>query len=284
MNRRPLILYHGHCMDGLGAAFAAWIRFGEDAEYQPCMYGKPAPDVERGRGRDVYLFDFTFTRAEMDAFNEVASSFVVLDHHVHAAPLLEGTTYGHFDNTKSGAVLAWEHFFPIDPLPRMFRYLQDRDLWTRELPDHEEITQAIRQHSGKYDDPRTLNAVFHRLEREPEMVAQEARVLVAQIARFIRNDLTRAYVRQIADLPIVFCTSTPNYVSDLAGEMLVAFPEARASCVMFRNDDGTWLHSLRSRQGSDVDVGAVAKRYGGGGHKHSAGFPHERMLEDIWES
>jgi oligoribonuclease NrnB/cAMP/cGMP phosphodiesterase (DHH superfamily) len=32
------------------------------------------------------------------------------------------------------------------------------------------------------------------------------------------------------------------------------------------------VYSLRSRQHEDVDVSAIAKKYGGGGHKNAAGF------------
>lgn len=281
---KPLIMYHGHCMDGLGSAFAAWLHFGDDAEFLPVMYGNEPPSIELMRGRDVYLFDFTFPRAVMDSYADAASAFIVLDHHVHAAPLLEGTSYGHFNNEKSGAVLAFEHFFGDEPLPKLFAYLQDRDLWTRALPHHEEITQVIRQHSGEYDDPRTLRPIYERLQAGTTahtLVILEGESLVKQVARFIRNDLTRCFVQVFsesmgseifAQYQVVYCTSTPNYVSDLAQEMLVAFPAADVACVSFQNEKGQWNNSLRSRSGSTIDVGAIAKREGGGGHVHSAGF------------
>jgi nanoRNase/pAp phosphatase (c-di-AMP/oligoRNAs hydrolase) len=36
-------------------------------------------------------------------------------------------------------------------------------------------------------------------------------------------------------------------------------------------NDNTVILSLRSKQGSGVDVSAIAKKYGGGGHPNSAG-------------
>ena len=298
MEKKTLVLYHGHCMDGLGAALAAYIQLGDDAEFLPCMYGAQPPDLAIFEGRDVYLFDFTFPRAYMDAIAARAHTFVVLDHHVHAAPLLEGTAYGYFDNSKSGAVLAYEHFFGDAPLPKLFQYIQDRDLWTRALPHHEEVTQLIRQHSGEYDDPRTLEKMLWLLDAEDGVTkaAEQGRILRAQVERFIRNDLKRCFVRDVFqpafvvegapdDEPppvrTVFCTSTPNYVSDLAHEMLGAFPDAEMSCVMFIGNaehGPAWHHSLRSRQGSPWDVGAFAKMHSGGGHKHSAGFVSPYML------
>lgn len=40
------VLYHAHCNDGLGAAFAAYKKFGESAEYIPVSYGKGLPEMD----------------------------------------------------------------------------------------------------------------------------------------------------------------------------------------------------------------------------------------------
>ena len=39
---KPLVLYHANCADGFGAAFAAWLKLGDEAEYVACSYGKQA--------------------------------------------------------------------------------------------------------------------------------------------------------------------------------------------------------------------------------------------------
>ena len=35
---KPLVIYHASCADGFGAAFAAWLKLGDDAEYVPMQY------------------------------------------------------------------------------------------------------------------------------------------------------------------------------------------------------------------------------------------------------
>lgn len=32
---KPLVIYHAACADGFGAAFAAWLKLGDEAEYLP---------------------------------------------------------------------------------------------------------------------------------------------------------------------------------------------------------------------------------------------------------
>ena len=57
---RPLILYHAHCADGFGAAFAAWKKLGSGADYVAVNHGDPPPPVA---GRDVVVLDFAYPRA-----------------------------------------------------------------------------------------------------------------------------------------------------------------------------------------------------------------------------
>lgn len=49
---RPLIIYHGPgCMDGFTAAWVAWLRLGDGADYEPAAYGEAPPDVAGTRSR-----------------------------------------------------------------------------------------------------------------------------------------------------------------------------------------------------------------------------------------
>lgn len=45
---KTYVLYHAHCADGFGAAYAAWLKLGNDAQYVPVKYGDPPPVMEPG--------------------------------------------------------------------------------------------------------------------------------------------------------------------------------------------------------------------------------------------
>ena len=77
---RPLIIYHGNCPDGAGAAAIAWLHFGDDAEYLPAFYSDPCP-FDRATGRKVYVLDFSYGRADTEKLAGVANGLVILDHH-----------------------------------------------------------------------------------------------------------------------------------------------------------------------------------------------------------
>jgi len=59
----------------------------------------------------------------------------------------------------------------------------------------------------------------------------------------------------------------PFMASDVAGELSEGYPFA----AVFWVSQSEKTYSLRSRE-NGIDVSEIAKKYGGGGHKHAAGF------------
>lgn len=182
---KPLVLYHAGCMDGAGAALAAWLKFGNEAEYRAVNYGQSAPASDEVRGgREVYILDFSYSREELLRLHQntmdfsdgkpgpYAGKFVVLDHHKTAQADLADLPFCTFDVNKSGAVLAWEYFSNLDQhspdepdtlLPELFQYIQDRDLWKFELPYSREISAALAA-SGAASDFRKLTRINEECE------------------------------------------------------------------------------------------------------------------------
>lgn len=158
---KPYILFHGNCPDGFGAAFAAWLRFQNDATYIPVSYGKPMPEIENGSL--VYIVDFSYPRKPLKELAKRSEQIIVLDHHATAQDDLDGlevelrieTGKPHivqFDMSKSGAVLTCEYLHgdslkcEVGQIGEFFAYLQDRDLWKFELPMSREVSMALRSY------------------------------------------------------------------------------------------------------------------------------------------
>jgi len=98
---RPLVIYHGNCYDGLTAAWAAWRKFGANADYQAALYGEPLPSA--AWDRPLYILDFSYPRAELEARALDPSHVLnltalrVLDHHKTAEADLAGLPFCTFD-------------------------------------------------------------------------------------------------------------------------------------------------------------------------------------------
>ncbi len=262
-----LCIYHSNCLDGFGAAWAVHKALGDDIEFYKGVHQQPPPEVD---GRDVILVDFSYKSDVLESMLEKAASITILDHHVSAekdlAGLLKaGRINGLFDMNKSGAMLAWEWFHRGQPAPPLIAYIQDRDLWQFRLEGTREINAALASYAYDFEVWDRLMACnadeLEVLKREGEAIDRKLQKDIQQlIASGIRRMVIGGY-----DVPVLNASSA--YVSD-AGHIMSA-GEAFAACYWDHANGRSF--SLRSAE-EGVDVAEVAKIYGGGGHKHAAGF------------
>src|SRR5688572_27366216 len=116
-HKQIAVLYHGGCPDGFGGAYAAWKKFGDTADYIPVQYGKPVPN--HLEGNDVYFVDFCYPNEIMQPIIASAHSVTVLDHHLGNKANVESMPTFVFDETRSGATIAWSYFHPDTPVPTL---------------------------------------------------------------------------------------------------------------------------------------------------------------------
>lgn len=69
------------------------------------------------------------------------------------------------------------------------------------------------------------------------------------------------------------CVNTTDRTSDMLGDKINEYP----MCMLYRFNGTKWVYSLRSGE-NGIDVSEVAKRYGGGGHPHAAGFSADNLV------
>lgn len=254
--RKPLIIYHAHCADGFGAAFSAWKRYGAGADYAPASHGEAPPDV---RDRDVVIADFAWPRATLLEMQAAAASILVLDHHKSAQQDLEGLDFARFDLGQSGAMLAWRHFHPDVAPPALIEYVQDKDLWHWKLDRSAEVSAALASHPFDFE-------LWDRLSVED--LKREGAAIVRYQDQLVREICLRARRETIAghSVPVVNTPVLQSYVGNrLAhGESFVA--------LWYQKEDGRIRWSLRSAPPIGIDVSALARARGGGGHPAAAGF------------
>jgi oligoribonuclease NrnB/cAMP/cGMP phosphodiesterase (DHH superfamily) len=259
---KGLCLYHDHCADGFAAALAVWLVYGDSFEYLPVRYGEEPPEI---LNRDVIIVDFSYPRKTLERMKIASSEILVIDHHQTAEDDLKGLDYCIFDNSKSGAVLAWEHFHPAMQVPDLFKYVQDRDLWKWELPNSREINASLR--ILKKDFKVWKDACFN--DAYFKTLASEGFAIVKYQDSCIESVVNRADIKIIElggyDVPIINVT---HLVSETVGALAKFYPFA----VGYYDLPDRRYFSLRSRQKTGVNVAEIAKQYGGGGHANAAGF------------
>lgn len=281
-----LCIYHGNCADGFGAAWAVRRALGDDVEFFPGVYQVPPPEVI---GEDVILVDFSYKRDVLEDMAIRARSILILDHHKSAAEDLggfdepTGTWEDHvvsvinadplqmvfprfvralFDMNRSGARMAWDFFHPGKEPPALIRHIEDRDLWRFNLDGTREIQAAV------FSYPYDFKVWDELMSMDANQLRQDGTAIERKHFKDIREFIAAAaYRMDVAghDVPVL---NAPYFWSSDAAHIM-AKGEPFAACYWDTPDSRVF--SLRSAD-DGMDVSEIAKLFGGGGHKHAAGY------------
>jgi oligoribonuclease NrnB/cAMP/cGMP phosphodiesterase (DHH superfamily) len=287
-----VLIYHGGCPDGFGAAFACWKSLGDAVKYIGAKHSAGLPvDTETGlpmqdwMNKNVVIADFSFDKQTMQQLQKLVGSgkLLILDHHKTA--LLEHgqeTDYAYFDMKRSGATIAWDYFHPEKNVPQLLKYLQDRDIWTWKEPDARPFLEAfnlVQQDFQKWDE---------YVEREQELIP-EAIQGGKSIANYTNNE-TDWLAKSVTSRSLfgynVGVVNSHTLLSDL-GNKIVLLEDPSFDCGL------VWYYDAANRQikgslrstDSKADVSLIAKSLGGGGHRNASGFVWKSSdIESLFDS
>lgn len=266
-HRSRVCVYHDNCHDGITAAWVVQHRYGADVELYPAKYEVP-PDLDRLSGRDVIIVDFSWKRPVLEQVLAVAASLQIIDHHASAQSDLDGFPGCTFDMSRSGAGLTWDTLFPGELRPVLVDLVEDRDLWRFRLKNTKAVHAACNLRPLDIENRRLLVEMADAEEGLEALVDVGASVLVYH-DKLVQSG-SRYRPRRVIGGHSVPCVpgGTVELISDV-GHALCEGESFAATWAI--KSDLTVLVSLRSSQ-EGIDVCEIARAYGGGGHKHAAGF------------
>lgn len=269
-----LIYYHKNCDDGFGGAWAAWLKFGDSAQYTPIGHDDPLFDTASiNSNDDIILIDISLSNRALHDLAPEANSITILDHHKTAKDdfqnLESHPISAVFDMEKSGAMLAWEYFHPNVAVPLLIQHIQDSDLWQFRLARTKQVMAGLRSHPRDFSTWSSL---------ETHHLANDGDPILRSIEQQVMNLVERAEIITLAghDIPVV---NSALHGSEIGHTLLDHYPEYRFAAIFYVSKSKVhW--SLRSR--GDFDIGSVAKQFGGGGHPTAAGFTtNETFLIEV---
>lgn len=275
-----VVIYHERCIDGFGAAFAAWLylsnRYATTGPAPPdkTLYIGSSPyksfpsEVE---GKNVVMVDLCYKLPVMTEMLTKVKSLLVLDHHKSSEEAMASlpASIQNFDTSKSGAMLSWEYFHPTTPAPLLIQYIQDRDLWTKKLPFTDEFASMSQMWPQTFDHYlQYLDG--QRLLAEMTTKGDAYRELVE---KYVTESSDRAVVKFMEIdkrfFLVAHVNETGSYNSDVGNRMLLTKPYADFA-VTFKVHAGGTAMSLRS-DSTRADVSLIATKFGGGGHRNASG-------------
>ena len=273
---KRLVIYHADCIDGFGAAWCAWKMFGEAAQYLPANYPDPVPWDQIDAATTVYILDFCYGLDDMQQIVAQAGKLVWIDHHKgqqHVVDALTGkpTVSIHYKECHSGAVLAFQYFWPNLPsalIPRVLYCIEDFDLWRFAMPETRSVCAALESYPKEFEVWEDLiSGGVANLVVEGRVIARHNRIQVSQAVK----EAIPVRLNGIVGLAL---NATRNFASDAGHTMAIL--SGTFGLVWHQLGNGKYKCSLRSIGEFDVDI--LAKQYGGGGHKNSAAFVVEHPV------
>lgn len=280
--------------DGRFASYAAWKHFrgmgkASSVKFFEVQYNQPFPlDVDSLTKDDqVYILDFSYDRTTMDNVFAKVRKLVVLDHHETAKDMLDGAIYAKFDMTKSGALLAWEYFFPnIDP-PLVCLFVDDYDLHTWKYTIHTAAFEAwVRYERIGQNWEMWEKVCFNRQYLDEALIKGSVVVNVNEsvIKSFIKTPGNVAFNSFYSDEDV----RKINYAVFNG----MHFLRNEVSTVLYENNDIDmaigWsvrgkevIFSVRAPNPEKFSAKRYAEAHGGGGHPGAAAFglPLDKGLE-----
>lgn len=303
---------HDTDLDGMGAKYAAWKEFGEDAEYVPLDYqdARDRPPLEKlpDERAQVFVLDYSWG---VDQLYDLAAvhDVTVIDHHKSFAEELierhasftdaleqdpditkqsfqaqfaqdsgdaEANTFlAVYDADRSAAALTWM-FFHQSEVPVLLQHIEDRDLWKWEMGQTDAVLKGL---EAKGLGPSVLDVYAHK----PEDLVPTGRAICRYRDGLVDRIAENVTISEQTNLlgeedTTVALADTPVLRSKVGHQILRENPEVEVALLFSLSDfsDATVFCSLRSRD-EGPDVSEIAERFGGGGHENAAGFKIEHM-------
>lgn len=274
-HQKIVVIYHGKCPDGFGAAWAAWKKFGSRAAYI-AAHDRSHPSVVL-KNKMVYVLDYTYEERTMKKLIKDNIRVTAIDHHVSQKAFTLLTDQYSYDVNHSAATLTWNYFHSGKPVPALLQYIEDRDLWKWKLPHAKEALMLIdlapfdfktwSRLAKDIDDPNT-HATY----------LKKGALLLLHYRSLYEKLLPNAELVRFQGKK-VYALNCPYYFSSDLGHELAL--KTHSFAIVWNESGGRIRVSLRSV--GKVDVAKIAKKYGGGGHKSASGFSFPVGKKTPWK-
>ncbi len=259
-----VILYHAECNDGFGAAWAAWKKFGDEADYIPVYYHKSPP--QGLENKEVYTLDFTYSKEIMEKLLKETKRLTSVDHHITQKEAIKLTYQYSYSTKNSGSVLTWKYFHSDKPVPKLLLFIEDIDIWKWEYPETERILSALSLYNLDFIVWDKIASDLENDEKLKDYLSKGEVIVVFR--KKVIDDLASHAQKVEFEGYKVYSANTPSWFRD--GVAAILREKHPPFSVIWRQDSDTIHVSLRSL--GDFDVSEIAQKYGGGGHKNAAGF------------
>lgn len=278
---RIAVVYHSADLDGLCSKqivekYYREKKIGIDAIGWD--YGHPIPYLDDYK--TVYLVDISFKPIDMlSLFRRLGGNFIWIDHHVSAIKESEEHGYNRVNGTRKVGIaaceLVWEYVYCNDKLPRAVELLSAYDVWNKGVADWDSIVLPFQYGMrNKSEIPNVLleaQSPFNYNEQSnliPDII-KEGKAILEYINQKNKKECTAYSFEASVNGYRAICI---NSLEQSSNTLKSVYREQSHDLIfIFAVDKNSAKCSLRTTK-DHINVGEIAKSFGGGGHKKAAGF------------
>ncbi len=291
-NKYNYVIYHKKCPDGFTGFFllhqAQTIK----------MNAKIMPDVPSAKfppndiNGDVVIVDVAYKYEVLEQIIKRAKSVLFIDHHITIRDdviklenLYKDRFKSIYNEKKSGATLVWEFLYPNKSHPKFIDLIEDNDTGTWKLPNVKDFMTGF---NVKYDlrlnNENILkfksvfkNSTISKLIKIGKIYNEYRQFLVDEnstrisIQKFpsklIYDKFNNTFKKPGEFKAAVYCGSSCPNPSELAKKVFESYKCDIFISWVLNLDRNEYVLTLRSET---IDVGKIAKIFGGGGHTYAA--------------
>jgi oligoribonuclease NrnB/cAMP/cGMP phosphodiesterase (DHH superfamily) len=278
-----IIYFHYPCNDGLVSLWIATKKLVGNIKSIPFTHGKTVIDTSY-IDKTIYFLDMV---PSIEIYHKLKENNIVyiLDHHKSNErdynKIDDKNVY--FDMKLSGAGLAWNYFFPEEPMPKFVRLIQARDpappdprkqdLFDYTVEDEDMTNQFIESFNLYCYKQNLLDKKLEVLDNiDVDKFIEYGKILLDKKKEKIR-ELTDKYINNIylyEGFKVCMVNVDYEYASDL-GASLSKHPNCDFA-ILWSYDHITEDYRLSLRSNNKADVSIISKKFGGGGHMNAAGY------------
>lgn len=265
-------IYHSKDFDGITSGVIMKMKY-PDIKLVGYDRGDDIEKVINLIDDSIIIADISFDMDIMYSISKKAD-LLWIDHHKTSIDAFNSypeeikcRTY--LDMSEAACVNTWKCLFPDKEIPYALFLIGCYDIWRFNGEDvwYNEIMPL--QHGLKLscDSPENfpLNIMHSRSDTE-KMISENTNIVKYQQA-IDRRICEKTFVRKVEGYSAL-CINGSGYSSDTF--VSVFDPEKHDLIMWFSFDGEVWAVGLRTPK-DDVDVSAIASKYGGGGHKKASG-------------
>lgn len=266
------IMFSHNDLDGIGGGILIKAALGSHAEVHYCSYqniddkiNQRLDELENSTDLPFILItDLGIKEETAERLDRYQGSKRWLDHHKTNIELASRYDWATIDVEASGTLLVFDTF---ENIPRRFRdfalLVDDYDRWIHAFPESKQLNRLFFIVGIKKFEDRCLTAQEpHRLYNIDKILLEIEEEKIERNIDKLEKSITVYELQGDKKFGVVLAD---RYQSEAAHELMNRL-ELDAIALIDVN-----LRKVSFRSKQNFDVGSIAKRLGGGGHKNAAG-------------